>query len=717
MSHVIGIDLGTTNTCVTILEGGQPKILENAEGGRTTPSMVAFSADGKRLVGQAAKRQMVTNPENTLFAIKRLIGRRFDDEMVRKDRERVAFNIIDAENGDAWVEAGGKRMSPSEVSSMVLQKMKRTAEEYLGGEVTQAVITVPAYFNDAQRQATRDAGRIAGLEVLRIINEPTAAALAFGLELEEGKTIAVYDLGGGTFDISILEINDGVFQVKSTNGDTSLGGVDFDNGLMNHILDSFEMEHGIDLRQDRSALQRIKEATETARIELSGRTQTEINLPFIYTDEEGPRHLGIRLTREKLEELTGELIQRTLEPCRLALEDAGLDASGIDEVVLVGGMTRMPMVQKVVGAFFGREPYRGVNPDEVVAMGAAIQGGVLTGDVHGVLLLDVTPFSLGIRTKGGGFSTLIGKNESIPCKQTKLFTTVQDNQHRVTVSAAQGEMERFGDNQFLGEFDLEEIPAAPRGEPRIEVTFAVDVNGMVQVSAIEKNTGLAQSIRVNISGGLEEEEIQRLTEEAAGHAEEESRDLLVATGKDKAESMIFSVSQLLLDHGGSIEESLKRAMRTTMNALQDGMETGEDHQAIAARTASLEALYSRAHSHFALPVTVQAQVVTEEAEQAELLDDGDLLDDADLLDDGDLLDDAELLDEAEMLDDSAESADAEEAFAADEDQDILSESMNMLEEAREILGQDEQADERMTVEPEHADAETRTGEEWMALAS
>ncbi len=721
MNHVIGIDLGTTNSCVTILEGGQPKILENAEGGRTTPSMVAFAANDKRLVGQAAKRQMVTNPENTFFAIKRLIGRRFDDEMVTKDRQQVAFQIVEADNGDAWVATDEKRMSPSEISAMVLQKMKRTAEEFLGAEVGQAVITVPAYFNDAQRQATRDAGRIAGLEVLRIINEPTAAALAFGLDLEEGRTIAVYDLGGGTFDISILEIDDGVFQVKSTSGDTSLGGVDFDKQLMNHLLDGFEMEHGIDLREDKAALQRIKEATESARIELSSRERTEINLPFIHTDAEGPRHLSVHLTRKELEEMTAELIDRTLEPCRTALTDAGLEAADIDEVILVGGMTRMPMVQRVVSDFFGREPHRGVNPDEVVAMGAAIQGGVLTGDVHGLLLLDVTPFSLGIRTKGGGFSTLIAKNESIPSKRTKLFTTVQDNQNRVTVSVAQGEHDVFADNKFLGEFDLEGIPAAPRGEPRIEVAFAVDVNGMVQVTAQEKNTGIEQSIRVNISGGLDEAEIQKLAEEAAQQAEEETRELRLASEKDKAESLIFSASQLLLDHGPTLEKELKQEMHLSLNALQDDMETGETAEVIVSRMTALEELYGRASAMVAVPALPGAEGETETAEEAK--------DDAAIIPGDEGIDETgTILMDGDVQEPLAGEGETDEAVTADMLQQ-MSAVLGRDEPLSDLLDGDDGIGETMTEEPivaematdadrAEGEAEEKDGDDdWMALAS
>ncbi|MBF0462485.1 MAG: molecular chaperone DnaK [Magnetococcales bacterium] len=568
MSNVIGIDLGTTNTCVAILDGVQPRILENSEGGRTTPSMVAFTNKGSRLVGQAAKRQRVTNPENTLLAIKRLMGRRYADPMAQDFQGRVAYGIIEADNGDAWATAGGKHMSPAEVSAIILQKMKQTAETFLGETVTQAVITVPAYFNDAQRQATRDAGRIAGLEVLRIVNEPTAAALAFGLDKTDGKVIAVYDLGGGTFDISILEINNGVFQVKATNGDTYLGGVDFDQYLVDDLVGTFEREQGIDLRQNRVAMQRIREAAENARIELSGVQQTDIHLPFIHADADGPKHLSRNLNRTWLEALVAPLIQRTLLPCQMALQDAGITAQAVDEVILVGGMTRMPKVQQTVAELFGREPHRGVNPDEVVALGAAIQGGVLSGALQDILLLDVTPFSLGIRTKGGGFSRLIQKNEPIPCKMAKTFTTVQNFQTRVTVMVAQGEAETFADNAFLGEFELEGLPLALRGQPRIEVTFAVDVDGMVKVSAQDKESGLEQSLRIKISGGLAEEEIQRLTTEAETQVQAEVQQQAVLDISSKAESLLECSSQLLADHGLHLDGHLVRDMETFMTDLR-----------------------------------------------------------------------------------------------------------------------------------------------------
>ncbi|MEO5355387.1 MAG: molecular chaperone DnaK [Magnetococcus sp. XQGC-1] len=625
MSNVIGIDLGTTNSCVAILDNGQPRVLENSEGNRTTPSMVAFTAKGSRLVGQAAKRQMVTNPENTLLAIKRLIGRRYADPMAQNFQQRVAFGVVEAENGDAWAKVGDKQMSPAEVSAIVLQKMKQTAETFLGETVTQAVITVPAYFSDAQRQATRDAGRIAGLEVLRIVNEPTAAALAYGLDKKDGKVIAVYDLGGGTFDISILEIDNGVFQVKATNGDNYLGGVDFDQCVINDIVETFEREQGINLRQNRIAMQRIREAAETARIELSGSQQTDINLPFIHTDEEGPRHLSQNMTRSRLEKLVDPLIQRTLLPCRMALQDAGIPASAVDEVILVGGMTRMPKVQQTVAELFGKEAHRGVNPDEVVAMGAAIQGGVLSGELQHILLLDVTPFSLGIRTKGGGFSKLIQKNEPIPCKMTKTFTTVQNWQRQVTVMVAQGEEEQFASNAFLGEFELEGLPLAMRGTPRIEVTFAVDVDGMVKVSAQDKESGLEQSMRITISGGLAEGEVHRLAAEAERQQQEEAQTQLLLDKSNKAEALLECSSQLIADHGERLDGQLVKNMELFMGDLRSAVQVGKKDQPrysaewIASLTENLQVWYGRATQEvLALDqLALEASAVHEAEERAE----------------------------------------------------------------------------------------------------
>jgi molecular chaperone DnaK len=586
MSKVIGIDLGTTNSCVAVMEGSQPKVIPNAEGANTTPSIVAFTEGGERLVGQAAKRQAVTNPENTLFAIKRLIGRRFNDPMVAKDVGLVPYKIVKADNGDAWVDARGQRYAPSQISAFTLQKMKETAEAYLGETVTQAVITVPAYFNDAQRQATKDAGKIAGLEVLRIINEPTAAALAYGLEKKKTGTIAVYDLGGGTFDISVLEIGDGVFEVKSTNGDTFLGGEDFDSAVIDYLASEFKKEQGIDLRNDRLALQRLKEAAEKAKIELSSAVQTEVNLPFITADASGPKHLNIKLTRAKLESLVDTLIQRTIEPCRAALKDAGLKASEIDEVVLVGGMTRMPKVIEAVKQFFGREPHRGVNPDEVVAIGAAIQAGVLKGEVKDVLLLDVTPLSLGIETLGGVFTRLIDRNTTIPTRKSQVFSTAEDGQTAVTIRVFQGEREMAADNKVLGQFDLVGIPPAPRGMPQIEVTFDIDANGIVNVSAKDKGTGKEQQIRIQASGGLSDADINKMVKDAEAHAADDKKKRELVEARNRADAVIHDTEKNVKEHGDKLAPADKAAVESDIAALRTAA-AGDDTDAIQAKTQAL----------------------------------------------------------------------------------------------------------------------------------
>ena len=588
MAKVIGIDLGTTNSCVAVMDGKDAKVIENSEGARTTPSMVAFSDDGERLVGQPAKRQAVTNPTNTLFAVKRLIGRRHEDPTVEKDKGLVPFPIIKGDNGDAWVEAQGKGYSPSQISAMILQKMKETAEAYLGEKVEKAVITVPAYFNDAQRQATKDAGRIAGLEVLRIINEPTAAALAYGLDKTEGKTIAVYDLGGGTFDISVLEIGDGVFEVKSTNGDTFLGGEDFDMRLVEYLAAEFKKDQGIDLKGDKLALQRLKEAAEKAKIELSSSQQTEINLPFITADASGPKHLTMKLTRAKFESLVDDLVQRTIAPCKAALKDAGVTAADIDEVVLVGGMSRMPKVQEVVKQLFGKEPHKGVNPDEVVALGAAIQAGVLQGDVKDVLLLDVTPLSLGIETLGGVFTRLIDRNTTIPTKKSQVFSTADDNQQAVTIRVSQGEREMAADNKLLGQFDLVGLPPSPRGVPQIEVTFDIDANGIVQVSAKDKGTGKEQQIRIQASGGLSDADIDKMVKDAEANAEADKQRRAVVEAKNQAESLVHSTEKSAKEYGDKVSETDRKAIEDAIAALKAATEASEpDAEDISAKTQTL----------------------------------------------------------------------------------------------------------------------------------
>jgi molecular chaperone DnaK len=611
MGKVIGIDLGTTNSCVAVMEGGEPVVIANSEGSRTTPSMVAFTESGERLVGQQAKRQAVTNPENTLFAIKRLIGRKFDSEAVKKDIQISPFHIVKADNGDAWVEVRDKKYSPPEISAMVLQKMKQTAEDYLGETVTDAVITVPAYFNDSQRQATKDAGKIAGLNVLRIINEPTAASLAYGLDKKTEEKIAVFDLGGGTFDISILELGDGVFEVKSTNGDTFLGGEDFDQHIMDYVADEFKKDQGIDLRSDKMALQRLKEACEKAKCELSSSMETDINLPFITADQSGPKHLNIRLTRSKLESICASLLAKLVEPCRMAMKDAGLSASDIDEVLLVGGMTRMPAVQAKVQEIFGKTPSKGVNPDEVVAIGAAIQGGVLKGEVKDVLLLDVTPLSLGIETLGGIMTKLIEKNTTIPCKKSQIFSTAADNQPAVSVHVLQGEREMAGDNKTIGRFELVGIPPAPRGVPQVEVTFDIDANGILHVSAKDLGTGKEQSIRITASSGLSDEEIDKMIKDAESHSAEDKKKRELIEARNQADGLAYSTEKSLKEHGDKIDEATRNNIQSALDDLKKAME-GENADDIRQKS---EALATASHK--------LAEAVYKQTQEGEKADSGE----------------------------------------------------------------------------------------------